>query len=298
MGIWSALSNGSKILTDERFRYYYWHRTERDPARRRAWADRIAGRLPPAAAGGGSERLAEDGILPLASLVSARDVADMRGYFEARESSDPYRPKLGRFVAPAAAPPETHVAYYDNEQVIAAPHALRIANDPRVIGPVGDYLGAKPTISYMAAWWSMPRRGAAEHAELYHRDVDDLRFVKLFVYLTDVDEGSGPHNFVRGSPSQAKLTEIRRYSNDEVSGAFDAGDLLRLTGPAGTAFLENTYGLHRGEPPAERPRLLFQVLYSLKPYIAGPKRPIATVEPAIEGVAIDPYVNRVYCRVG
>jgi hypothetical protein len=40
----------------------------------------------------------------------------------------------------------------------------------------------------------------------------------------------------------------------------------RLTGPAGSAFLVNTYGLHKGEVPRTGNRMLFQVLYTLLPY--------------------------------
>ena len=33
--------------------------------------------------------------------------------------------------------------------------------------------------------------GTPRHAENFHRDVDDLKFIKLFVYLTDVGDENG-----------------------------------------------------------------------------------------------------------
>jgi hypothetical protein len=148
----------------------------------------------------------------------------------------------------------------------------------------------------MSAWWSLPADGTAQQAENFHRDVDDWRFVKLFCYLTDVDETCGPHVFVRGSHKRNKLTDIRRFTDCETEATFGAENLVRFTGQAGTAFLENTYGIHRGTPPQEKPRLIFQILYSLRPVIYGPKTPLARV--GANGVpnGLDPFINRVYCN--
>jgi hypothetical protein len=67
-----------------------------------------------------------------------------------------------------------------------------------------------------------------------------------------------------------------------------------FTGKAGTAFLENTYGFHRGVPPTEKPRLLFQVLYSLRNSIYGPDEPVARIGADGIPAGIDPFINRVY----
>src|SRR5690606_8644383 len=95
--------------------------------------------------------------------------------------------------------PETHVGHFDDRTILHAPHVLRIANDPEIISAVSGALGARPIISSLIAWWSIPHAGQAREAELFHRDVDDWRFIKLFVYLTDVDAGAGPHVYVPGS---------------------------------------------------------------------------------------------------
>ena len=190
----------------------------------------------------------------------------MVDYFKGKDCVDPYRPHLGQFRGPTNTPPETHVANYSIETVAGAPHAFAISNHPNVLAVVAAVLGAKPTIALMSAWWSLPRAdGAPEHAEMFHRDIDDYRFIKLFCYLTDVDEASGPHVFVRGSHRINKHTEAkRRLPEDLVAREFGSDNILRFVGPAGTVFLENTFGIHRGIPAASRPRLIFQVLYSLR----------------------------------
>lgn len=299
MRVMPLIKAAINAATDRRYRYYYGHRDIATFGEREKLAQRRLARLPAAEACNSdiSERLDTDGIAMLPRFWDEEQLGELRRYFETQTCADPYRPELGQFVAPGDAPAETHVAYFSNEQVINAPYCLRLANDPQILSAVAQMLGAKPTISYMAAWWSMPGRGKAEHAEMFHRDVDDLRFVKLFVYLTDVTAKSGPHMFVRGSHQSEELSERVRYTDETVAATFGKDDILTLTGPAGTMFLENTFGLHRGIPPANEPRLIFQALYSFEEYIAGPKRPVRSVANPFEGVMLDPYVNRAYCHV-
>lgn len=286
-------------VIDRRYRHYYRQRRVEDLALREQMANSLASSLPASGLPAPEQAavLARDGIVALPPLLETEQLAEMRAYFERNPCADPYRVRLGEFVAPHNAPAETHVAFFSNERVVRAPHALTAANNPLVLATVGSILGAKPTISYMTAWWSLPGRGDAEHAELFHRDYDDLRFIKLFLYLTDVDENSGPHIFVRGSHRQERLLARVRFDEDQVAACYPAEDRLRLVGKAGTSFLENTFGLHRGIPPVSAPRLIFQVLYSLCPYIGGPRKPLRTVAKSHEGTQLDPYINRSYCTV-
>ena len=113
----------------------------------------------------------------------------------------------------------------------------------------------------------------------------------LFRSLTDVDAGSGPHVFVKGSPSIAKLLPIKRYQDAEVEREFGAENIIHFTGKAGTAFLENTFGLHKGQMPTSCKRLLFQAQYSLFPIGIYRYSPLPR---GIEHSALDPYINRLY----
>jgi len=294
---------GLKIATDGRYRKFFLQRafTDMDVRMRRAAA--VAARLPAfdehnPESHAKAASLENQGFVFVDGLIDPKWLAEMKAYFAAQVCSDPYRSHLGTFKGPDQVPAGTHVAFYSNEVVVRAPHALEIANNPKVLGIVAKALGAKPTISSMNTWWSVPAGdGTAQHAEKFHRDVDDWKFIKLFCYLTDVDEGAGPHIFVRTSHRLNRLGAIRRYSEEEVFAAFGADNVMRFIGPAGTSFLENTYGMHRGLPPTDKPRLVFQILYSLRPLIYGPKSPVITLRPDEISHGIDPYINRVYCRV-
>jgi len=256
---------------------------------------RAAPRDPSREANGARSELAREGVCLLPTLVGSGRAGDMKRYFENFQVRDPYNPSLGVF-SPAAAGPQTHVAFFDHATVLHAPHALAIANDGVVLDAVSAALGAKPKITYMAAWWSIPHPGEPRQAENFHRDVDDWRFIKLFVYLTDVDESSGPHSFVRGSHLSPALRRIQRYSDSAVDEAFGTERTVVFTGPAGSSILENTYGLHRGTPPRSRLRLMFQVVYGLSRMPYGPARPICDRSEIAGGEGLDPYINGVYLR--
>lgn len=298
------LSDFYHVATDPRRRAFERQRRIQQLAERQERAEAVAKRLPRAddlIALGGSEgaavgeELARRGRADLPALVSADQVREIRDHLAGLLAHDPYRPELGRYRAPEAVPPQTHVSHYRDADIVRVPHLLELANNPRVLAPVARWLGGRPTLAALRLWWSTPSGdGTPEHAELFHRDVDDLRFVKLFVYLTDVTDSTGPHVFVDGSHLVDRLTEIRRYEDEEVEAAFGADTIRRLVGPAGTAFLENTYGMHRGVPPVAGPRLIFQPLYALSPLIYGPRRPV--IDAAAAPAGLDPYVNRVFVR--
>lgn len=75
--------------------------------------------------------------------------------------------------------------------------------------------------------------------EVFHRDADDVRFMALFVYLTDIHDGDGAHVYQCGTHDGGPVTRT-----------------LEISGPSGTAFLADTRGFHRGTRPTTGPRRL------------------------------------------
>jgi hypothetical protein len=193
--------------------------------------------------------------------------------------------------------PDSHIAHHDPRDVIMAPYLLELANRPDILGLAGKFLGCRPTISYLASWWSYPTTIGPQQAEHFHRDVDDWRFLKLFVYLTDVGPDDGPHVYVRHSASSPRLRTIRRFTDDEVARTFGPQAMLALTGRAGEGFLENTFGLHKGMPVTRGQRLIFQAVYSMFPLPYAPKLPVADASAIrLPNGAADPWINRLYLR--
>ncbi len=268
--------------------------------RTRDWlADRIADYLPrPEQAAPKDDprvvELAKQGYTMLPNLVSPAVAESLRRALGPIPCGDPYRSELGSF-SNDKIPAITHVAFLDTAALVKVQEIWRIVNHPAVLSIVERMLGAKPT-AWVTAWWSNPSGAGAEHAERFHRDKDDWRFFKLFLYLTDVDEEAGPHAYVPGSHlfEGPQFRRQIRYEDEEIRRVFGENSVHFFTGPPGTAFLENTYGLHRGIPPRSKRRLIFQVTYSLIPLMYAPVKPQVTA--ADIGLNVDPWINRYHIR--
>src|SRR5262249_11030338 len=145
---------------------------------------------------------------------------------------------------------------------------------------VETYLGAAPIIDILESWWSFPGRPVATEAQSFHLDYDDIRFCKLFIYLTDVDMESGPHVYIKGTNSVDNIYALREkhdakefdlwYSQklrktDEEVQKYIGIEPTYFTGKAGTCFIADTRGIHKGLLPKTKIRMLSQVEYGITP---------------------------------
>lgn len=280
---------------------YYLQRLVRDPVLRRRIGrslgnflhpDFATAPLPPAAAQA-AESLTRQGHAPAPALLTPEQVADIHAFLAARLC---YRGRSPERMFPLKErPADTAVAEYPTADILDAPHLLDLVNHPAVLGAVTRYLGCRPTLSSLVLRWSFPQGGDRrdiEDLQRYHRDIDDWTFVKMFVYLTDVAEDCGPHVYISGSHRQRGSWRSRFYSDEEARRI--GGDLpeVRLLGPAGSAFLVDTFGLHKGAVPTQRPRLMLQAEYSALPVFLYDYRPQRPQRPLPAG--LDRDINRLF----
>lgn len=264
--------------------------------------------------------LAAEGFADLGVLVDAASVAQMLAYFRSAplyaghvvEHSDDVPREFGEIRR------TSHYGCYDRAHVLGCPHLIEIANDPLLLQSAEAYLGCPPTIYSLNAWWSFAQSGtAAPYSQSLHRDIEELRFVTLFIYLTPVGDRNGPHRYVKHSHNKAVLAEALLKSGwqpgaietlidplfkgigYDQSARADAllGRLATVwKGPAGSAILADTYGLHMGVPVLEGERLMVWVRYGLGPNSAsfggGQGRHTAMVRARIPDTARARYVNR------
>jgi hypothetical protein len=187
-----------------------------------------------------------------------------------------------------AAPPAVRFDL-DEQDVLASAAAQRLLADRSLLAVAQAYLGAAPIVDLVAMWWSAAVGGGASDAaaQAFHFDLDRLRFLKLFVYLTDVDERHGPHVYVRGSHREKppSLRRDGRHRDGAVQAAFP-GAQARITGGRGTMFLADTLGLHKGEALEEGHRLVFQVEWCTSLFGAPFLRPsVSPVAPELGSAA-------------
>lgn len=162
------------------------------------------------------------------------------------------------------------------DDAVAIPAAQRLLADESLLAVAQRYLGAAPVQDLVAMWWSAAtgRPASSAAAQLFHHDLDRLRFLKFFVFLTDVDERNGPHVYARGS-HRSKPRALRldgRHADAEVEAAYP-GACEVIAGPRGTMFLADTIGMHKGLALLEGHRLVFQLEWSTSLFGAPFTRP-------------------------
>ena len=236
-----------------------------------------------------AEEIKAGGYSLLGPVLTASQVAEARAWLATRKVFNMKRP--GAPFALEEKPSDVKIACYGVADIVGCPHLLELMNRPAILSAVGAYLGCAPTISAITLRWSFPGKSLGENVQRFHRDPDDWRFVKLLVYLTDVDGGTGPHIFITGTHTQPGTLRAPLLSDEEAARRY--GDRIREeTGPAGFGFIVDTYGWHKGGVPAERPRLLLTVQYSILPCYLFIPRPVSRSAIGTAVPAVDPWINR------
>jgi hypothetical protein len=124
-----------------------------------------------------------------------------------------------------------------------------------------------PTVHPPLLYWScrtdrIPDTSTQQRlARQYHSDFDGISGLRLHVYLTDVDEQSGPMDYLPTShrpgsiPRSTRRDVTDNIPESQVRQLFPDTSLMTITGPAGTSFMSDSNGLHRGNTPVSADRL-------------------------------------------
>ena len=143
--------------------------------------------------------------------------------------------------------------------------ARDLAHNRDLVNVASAYLGREPKLFNTHAWWSFPPKSDGYvHNYGFHYDIDSYKFVKFFIYLTDVDADSGPHVIVANTHKSKTWFQKkhRRLTEGQANKMFNKDDIHILTGEAGDGFFEDTFAYHKGTTP-RKSRLIFQVEYSI-----------------------------------
>ena len=235
-----------------------------------------------------------DGILRLGKVFSPKKLFEINKYFKNTFCFNAHVASYSDGV-----PRKYNVANkfgrygsFRNTDTLLCPHLLEFAISEKNILIASNYLKSTPVLYSIHVWWTFSNKMPAQTHE-YHRDQDDAKFLSLFIYLTDVlHENSGGIDFIKGSHLLNKTSDLLKskltlnydpeiyfsnnlgngypsqHSNEYNSLPLKYNELFsgleeRLLGKAGDAFIGDTYGLHRGTHPENKPRLACWIRYGL-----------------------------------
>ena len=154
---------------------------------------------------------------------------------------------------------------------------VRLGFHPDVLAIPNSYLDMWTRLSGIVGHKTeiMKEGEVPRQTQKWHRDPDDKKICKLFIYLNDVDEYGGPFTFVKGSqtggryehvapqgrPYGAVRYEKGRIPEKMVAEAIPRNEIVQCTGPAGTVIFADTTGIHKGGYSTKTARLLILCSY-------------------------------------
>jgi len=118
------------------------------------------------------------------------------------------------------------------------------------------------------------RDGGREFSQNWHRDPQEQKYCKMFIYLNNVDGGAGPFMYLPQSTHGHKYEKL--FSSKPPLGSYPSeketkkrmpeGEIKIMAGKAGTVIFCDTTGLHRGGYSTEKSRIMATFSYAAKTF--------------------------------
>lgn len=176
-----------------------------------------------------------------------------------------------------------------SRDIILAPHILEILTNKDLNNLIKSYMGVNPILSHFNISYNYPAEiNSINNSTDYHRDHNCYNSVLLLLYLSDVEtEDKGPHEYVQYShdinndenlkfnkefENNQKIKELKKQNyklyletnKNEIIERF-GNNVIKNYGQKGWGFLEDSYGLHKGNLPTKKnyTRKVFWAVYTM-----------------------------------
>lgn len=171
----------------------------------------------------------------------------------------------------------------DTNAVLSNDLVRRMLLDRGLLEVAQSYLGSTPIVDIVTAWYSFPSdKPSHEAAQLFHFDLDRVRWLKAFFLLTDQTVETGAHLYIPGTHRDGGISTdllakgYARLEDDEVATHHPRDTWVSMEAPAGSILLEDTRGLHKGISLQRDHRLMLQfeyaqTLFGHEPFLATVK---------------------------
>ena len=130
------------------------------------------------------------------------------------------------------------------------------------------YLEQPSRLQFYNLWETVPTGQPPSRSQVWHKDHEDTRICKVFVYLSDVHGGAGPLTYATGTHqlgphggvAPATYCEVDsgwvRVTDDAMSAVCPSTEWTIAIGPKGTIVIADTAGYHKGGHCTTDTRLL------------------------------------------
>jgi hypothetical protein len=147
----------------------------------------------------------------------------------------------------------------------------RFALQKPILQIANTYFGMYTRLRYYNIWHTFATQSQARESQLWHRDREDYYILKVFVYLSDVDEAAGPFTYAAGSHLKGRLRrepayflegEVRRSGDAQMAEVVPPERWVKGVGPKGTIIFADTRGYHKGGLARARDRIMYTCMFT------------------------------------
>jgi hypothetical protein len=151
----------------------------------------------------------------------------------------------------------------------------------RLLQIVISYLGYIPNLNEVYIEKTVPTTNLVPtYSQNWHRDPEEKKTLKIFLYLNDVTIESGPFTYILKSQPTSKSKISKKFPQKLPHGSYpDSVDITKITKPSdhlvatapkGTLIFCDTAGIHKGGNATKYERIMSTGFYPSKKYSEKP----------------------------
>ena len=160
---------------------------------------------------------------------------------------------------------------FDYNDVLNNHFVQELVCDPLFHNVAKKYFNAEPIFDFTAMWILtnfLKNKDSKEAAQFFHFDLERPKWLKIFIYLTDVDETKAPHTYIESShltgskPSNLLDKGYVRIEDTEVKSFYENKKVKSIKGRRGTVFIGDTKCWHKGGNLNAGKRIILQLEFA------------------------------------
>lgn len=245
-----------------------------------------------------NKELNENGYSHFAKKLSASICENLTHFALTTPAKIP--PAYNEKVIYSAEKPLAEIYRFDIQDLVNNATIQQLMIDPVLLNIARNYLGCEPIFDFPAMWWStaFQKEASSEAAQLFHFDMDRVKWLKIFIYVNDVTMENGPHCYIQGSqkpnakPSEMLKRGYARIKDEELLPYYKKDDVKIVCGEAGSVFAGDTKCWHKGINLKKGHRLVLEFEYTSS--LFGTNSPKLEVENCSEEFKLFCKTNKVF----
>ena len=142
-----------------------------------------------------------------------------------------------------------------------------LLNNEQLLSILECYFGCIPKLTYVNVRRSFVNTLTDMETNFYHCDENSYKFLKVFIYLNDVNFEGGPFTYALGSHKNKTLLYQSKYhyTDSEINNIYTKDKIFYATANLGDVILGNTRGFHKGTKVKNTERTMITLNFGMHP---------------------------------